>query len=168
MKFCAQEPRLPEAFPGERAVEPGDGVLGQGLHGVIDPIGSDDRRAQPPEILAGCQLGGAQGEPGDADVGGPGGETAVADTRRPLLPFETGLPMRYYIPLEDVQMDLLEPSDRVTKCACRGQASHWHVKIGDQIYKHIAWTYHQPTTLAAPIAGMTSTTVAVMRVVDVV
>jgi uncharacterized protein (DUF427 family) len=82
------------------------------------------------------------------------GETAIADTRRPLLLFETGLPTRYYIPQEDVRMDLLESSDRVTECAYKGQASHWHAKIGDQIYNNIAWTYHQPTTLVAPIAEM--------------
>lgn len=82
------------------------------------------------------------------------GETTMADTRRPLLLFETGLPTRYYIPQEDVRMDLLEPSDRVTECAYKGRASHWQANIGDQIYKHIAWTYQQPTTLVAPIAGM--------------
>jgi uncharacterized protein (DUF427 family) len=82
------------------------------------------------------------------------GETTVADTRRPLLLFETGLPTRYYIPQEDIRMDLLEPSDRVTECAYKGQAAHWNVKIGDRIYAHIAWTYHQPATLAAPIAGL--------------
>jgi uncharacterized protein (DUF427 family) len=84
------------------------------------------------------------------------GETTVADTRRPLLLFETGLPTRYYIPQEDVRMDLLEPSDRVTECAYKGQATHWHAKIGDQFYPNIAWTYRQPTTLSAPIAGMVS------------
>jgi uncharacterized protein (DUF427 family) len=84
------------------------------------------------------------------------GETTVAETRRPLLLFETGLPTRYYIPREDVRMDLLEPSDRITECAYKGQASHWHVKLADRIYPNIAWTYRQPTTLAAPIAGLIS------------
>jgi uncharacterized protein (DUF427 family) len=81
------------------------------------------------------------------------GDTVVADTRRPLLLFETGLPTRYYIPQEDVRMDLLEPSERVTECAYKGQASHWTAKIGDQVYKHIAWTYHEPLSLVAPIAS---------------
>jgi uncharacterized protein (DUF427 family) len=84
------------------------------------------------------------------------GDTTIADTRRPLLLFETGLPTRYYIPQEDVRMDLLEPSDRVTECAYKGQASHWTARIGDQIYNHIAWTYDQPTSLVAPIAGLVS------------
>jgi uncharacterized protein (DUF427 family) len=82
------------------------------------------------------------------------GETTVADTRRPLLLFETGLPTRYYIPQADVRMDLLEPGDRITECAYKGEARHWHVRIGDQTYSNIAWTYLQPTTLAAPVAGL--------------
>ncbi|HEY7982722.1 MAG TPA: DUF427 domain-containing protein [Ktedonobacterales bacterium] len=82
------------------------------------------------------------------------GATTVADTRRPLLLFETGLPVRYYIPQADVRMDLLESSDRVTECAYKGRASHWHARIGDHTYSNIAWTYHEPATLAAPIAGM--------------
>jgi uncharacterized protein (DUF427 family) len=49
-------------------------------------------------------------------------------------------------------MDLLEPSDRVTECAYKGRAAHWNVIIEDRVYNNIAWTYHQPTTLAAPIA----------------
>jgi uncharacterized protein (DUF427 family) len=41
------------------------------------------------------------------------GET-VAETRRPVLLFETGLPVRYYIRRADVRMDLLIPSDHET------------------------------------------------------
>jgi uncharacterized protein (DUF427 family) len=33
---------------------------------------------------------------------------------------------------------------------------HWHAKMGDRTYTNIAWTYRQPTTLAAPIAGLIS------------
>ena len=42
-----------------------------------------------------------------------GGE-AIAETKRPLLLFETGLPTRFYFPKEDVQTDLLIPSEKLT------------------------------------------------------
>src|SRR3546814_18998473 len=40
----------------------------------------------------------------------------VADSRRGVFLFETGLPTRYYLPLEDVPADLLQPSEFVTQC----------------------------------------------------
>ena len=36
---------------------------------------------------------------------------AVADSVRPVLLFETGLPVRYYLPKTDVRMDLLSATD---------------------------------------------------------
>jgi uncharacterized protein (DUF427 family) len=52
------------------------------------------------------------------------GET-VAETHRPYLLFETSLPTRYYIPQEDVRMNLLEPTLLKTRCPYKGVASYW-------------------------------------------
>ena len=49
-----------------------------------------------------------------------GGEI-VAETRRARFLFETRLPTRYYIPPEDVRLDLLVPSDKATACPVQGQ-----------------------------------------------
>ena len=49
----------------------------------------------------------------------------VADSHRPWLLFETGLPVRYYLPKVDVRMDLLEPTDSHTYCPYKGTASYW-------------------------------------------
>lgn len=38
------------------------------------------------------------------------GGQVLAESRRPLLLRETGLPVRYYLPPEDVRTDLLTPS----------------------------------------------------------
>ena len=35
----------------------------------------------------------------------------MADPVRPVLLFETGLPVRYYLPKTDVRLELLTPSD---------------------------------------------------------
>lgn len=72
------------------------------------------------------------------------GET-VADTHRPRLLFETGLPTRYYIPKLDIRMELLEPTSKMTRCPYKGVASYWSVTIGDQVFKDIVWSY--PTTV---------------------
>ena len=49
----------------------------------------------------------------------------VAETRRPHLVFETNHPVRYYIPQEDVRMDLLVPSATQSRCPYKGPASYW-------------------------------------------
>lgn len=82
-----------------------------------------------------------------------GGQT-VAETRRPKLLFETGLPVRYYIPEQDVRMDLLQPSDASSSCAYKGVASYWSAHIGGQVYKDVVWTYREPLALAAQVANL--------------
>jgi uncharacterized protein (DUF427 family) len=73
-----------------------------------------------------------------------GGQT-VAETERPVLLFETGLPTRYYIPKIDVRMDLLRPSEKVTRCPYKGLAYYYSVEAGGQLYEDIAWYYPHTT-----------------------
>ena len=56
----------------------------------------------------------------------------VAETRRPHLVFETNHPVRYYMPQEDVRMDLLIPSATQSRCPYKGPASYWSVKLGNE------------------------------------
>ena len=53
--------------------------------------------------------------------------TLVAETRRPALLFETGLPTRYYLPKTDVRLDLLVPTETETRCPYKGVASYYAV-----------------------------------------
>lgn len=71
------------------------------------------------------------------------GET-IADTRRPHLLFETALPTRYYIPKEDVRMELLEPTETHTRCPYKGIASYWSVNVGGKVFEDIVWSYPDP------------------------
>lgn len=78
----------------------------------------------------------------------------VAETRRPVLLFETGLPVRYYIPKMDVRMDLLTPSDKTTHCAYKGTAPHYSLTLDDKTVDHIAWHYPFPNPEYAPIQNL--------------
>jgi uncharacterized protein (DUF427 family) len=68
----------------------------------------------------------------------------LAETRRPTLVFETGIDTRFYIPRDDVQMDLLRESDTITQCPYKGRANYYSAVIGAQTISDIAWTYVFP------------------------
>ena len=79
----------------------------------------------------------------------------LAESSRPMLLFETMLPVRYYLPREDLRAEL-SPSGTRTYCAYKGQASYWSVTVGDRAVPDIAWTYQQPLHDAAQVRGLTA------------
>jgi uncharacterized protein (DUF427 family) len=68
----------------------------------------------------------------------------LAETHRPWLLFETGLPTRYYLPKVDVCMDLLVPTESETQCPYKGRARYWSAKVGDTVEEDVAWSYPFP------------------------
>ncbi len=80
----------------------------------------------------------------------------VAESSSPSLLFETGLPVRYYLPKTHVRMDLLEHTDTSTGCPYKGTAEYWSVRIGDQVHQDIVWGYRAPLAESLKIAGLVS------------
>jgi uncharacterized protein (DUF427 family) len=78
----------------------------------------------------------------------------VADSHQPRILFETGLPPRYYLPLTDVRMDLLRPSDTQTHCPYKGTAAYWSVDTGDAVHQDIVWIYRTPLPESQKVAGL--------------
>jgi uncharacterized protein (DUF427 family) len=78
----------------------------------------------------------------------------VADSHRPWLLFETGLPVRYYLPKVDVRMDLLEPTESHTACPYKGTASYWSAVVNGQRHDDIVWSYPQPLPESTRIGGL--------------
>jgi uncharacterized protein (DUF427 family) len=78
----------------------------------------------------------------------------VADCARPRILFETGLPPRYYLPLSDIRMDLLRPSDSRTHCPYKGTASYWSVDTGHGLHSDIVWIYRAPLPESQKVAGL--------------
>ncbi len=72
-----------------------------------------------------------------------GGET-LADSRRPMILFETGLPPRYYLRREDVRLQRLSPSATQTGCPYKGTASYFHVDADGERHEDLVWTYPDP------------------------
>ncbi|MBP2214346.1 DUF427 domain-containing protein [Rhodococcus ruber] len=76
----------------------------------------------------------------------------VAETRKPVLLFETRLPVRYYLPSADVDFSVLEETDLHTECPYKGTARYWSF-TGPPGAENLAWSYPNPLPAVAPIAG---------------
>ena len=73
----------------------------------------------------------------------------LAESARPLLLFETGLLIRYYLPRKDIVAPIVE-SDRHSICPYKGVASYY--TVGGN--KDIAWYYPDPLPGVEPIKDL--------------
>ncbi|CAL9295324.1 DUF427 domain-containing protein [Streptomyces olindensis] len=74
-------------------------------------------------------------------------DQVLAESDRPLVLRETGCPPRYYIPAEDVRLDLLTPSATHTYCPFKGTASYWSLPDAADL----VWAYPDPKPDVAEI-----------------
>jgi len=69
----------------------------------------------------------------------------IAETRGAKRVLETSHPPTYYIPPEDVRLEILIASDRRTFCEFKGSALYYSLVEGDQRSVDAAWSYPDPT-----------------------
>lgn len=75
----------------------------------------------------------------------------LAESFRPVLVFETGLPTRYYLDRTDVRLDRLVPSATRSACPYKGRTTgYWSADTAEDI----AWSYDFPTRPLLPVAGL--------------
>ncbi len=91
--------------------------------------------------------------PTDAHVEIRLGGVLLADSEHALRLDETGLPARYYLPKDDVRMDLLSATTFHTTCPFKGEASYWSATVDGATHDGIVWGYEAPIEAAAAIAG---------------
>jgi uncharacterized protein (DUF427 family) len=77
----------------------------------------------------------------------------LAESARPTLVFETGLPVRHYLPADDV-VTTLRVSATTTACAYKGVATYQDVVLPDRIERDLVWTYATPLPDAAQLADL--------------
>lgn len=75
-------------------------------------------------------------------------DDVLAETTRPMGVFETGMPVRWYIPRADVRASLVA-SDRVTVCPYKGVSTYWSLDGGPP---DVAWSYDEPLPEALGLA----------------
>lgn len=68
----------------------------------------------------------------------------IAESHRPALLFETGLPTMYYLPFADVRLDLLSLSETVSECPYKGDGQHWHLTVDGTRTEDAAWSLPHP------------------------
>ena len=75
----------------------------------------------------------------------------LAESDRAVELHETGLPTRYYLPREDVRMELLTPTDTTSHCPFKGDASYFSAPGATDAF----WVYESPSEEdAKPITGL--------------
>jgi uncharacterized protein (DUF427 family) len=75
----------------------------------------------------------------------------IAETHRAKRVLETSHPPVYYIPKEDVRLNLLKPTSRHTYCEFKGAASCWTLTVGKRTSQNVAWSYSNPQPGYEPI-----------------
>ncbi|KAI0058683.1 DUF427-domain-containing protein [Artomyces pyxidatus] len=78
----------------------------------------------------------------------------VANTKKPHLLFETGLPVRTYIPKSDVRLDLLTHAKMTTGCPYKGVANYYDVNLPSEKKEGLVWWYRSPILECAEIRGL--------------
>jgi uncharacterized protein (DUF427 family) len=71
----------------------------------------------------------------------------LAASSRPYMLLEAPLPVRYYLPPEDVTEGILHPSATRTLCAYKGEATYWSLENEADI----AWSYPKPLREATEV-----------------
>lgn len=59
----------------------------------------------------------------------------------------------HYFPIEAVDQSLLRPSDTTSVCPWKGTATYWSIEVDGLVNPDAAWTYPDPKSAAAEIAG---------------
>ena len=77
--------------------------------------------------------------------------TTIADTRNALRVIETAGAPVYYLPPQDIRMDLMAPDLGRSFCEWKGTASYWALRVGENTVQQAAWSYPNPDPTFAPL-----------------
>ena len=78
----------------------------------------------------------------------------LAESDRPALLFETGLPTRYYLPRDDVNLAALSATANHSMCPYKGVADQYWDIAGPSEAANAAWSYSQPLPAVGRIKDM--------------
>jgi uncharacterized protein (DUF427 family) len=81
------------------------------------------------------------------------GDTDIAESDHARVMFELGHAPMYYMPQDDLRMDLFSKTDHKTFCPYKGIASYWSVTVGGKTVENAVWSYLDPYPQMAALKG---------------
>ena len=81
------------------------------------------------------------------------GETEIARSRRSWRVLETASPPTFYLSLEDVRIELLQPSAGSSYCEWKGAAQYWKLKTPEGDREPVGWSYAEPLPAFRQLQG---------------
>ena len=81
------------------------------------------------------------------------GDRTVADTTNALTLEEASYSPVQYVPLADVDPELLVRTDHETYCPYKGDAGYYSLVVDGETHENAVWTYESPYDAVREIAG---------------
>jgi uncharacterized protein (DUF427 family) len=75
----------------------------------------------------------------------------VADTTRAWRVLETSQAPGFYLPPDDVALELLRPAGLRTYCEWKGEAAYVDIVVGEHVAREAGWAYPEPNPAFAAI-----------------
>lgn len=95
-------------------------------------------------------------EPSPARVRVLDGDQVLVDTSNAILVEESKHRPVYYVPLQDVALDLFEDTETSTYCPFKGKASYKSLVSGGSVEKDVLWFYPEPYDEVSSLTGYAS------------
>jgi uncharacterized protein (DUF427 family) len=70
--------------------------------------------------------------------------TTIADSDTAMLMCEPGHVPVYYLPFDDLRMDLMRRTNHSTTCPHKGVAAYWTATVGGRTVDNVLWSYPEP------------------------
>jgi uncharacterized protein (DUF427 family) len=95
-------------------------------------------------------------EPEDRTVRVVHRDVVIAESANAVRVLETSHPPAFYLPPEDVSMEYLTFGRGRSICEWKGNAEYWDLIVGNGTVPNVAWSYPEPLTAYAALAGWLS------------
>lgn len=83
-------------------------------------------------------------EPSDRHIRVLVGSSVIADTHRALAVQESRHDLVWYLPMQDVNTELLKATQTSTYCPFKGHASYWSIMVDGEELEDAVWSYESP------------------------